>query len=218
MERPPISEVIRSLATKADKIRALHAAGYSRAEIRDALGIRYQHVRNVLIRSGIDSPIGKLAKKQVAETPAPIPAPTRKEVLLESGFELIGAWSRDSDGELAVDRTVPTKPGVYAFAVGGEIAYVGLAQRSLRMRMANYRRGHDLQRTSKRIKGLIGAALDRGESVQVLVAMPDRTMEWKGLPVNVAAGLEAGLIRKLCPAWNMLGNKSFRAQSAAAGQ
>ena len=35
-------------ATVADKIRALHTAGYARADIARFLGKRYQHVRNVL--------------------------------------------------------------------------------------------------------------------------------------------------------------------------
>lgn len=38
-----------SLTTKADKIRALAKAGYTRQQIADFLGVRYQHVRNVLV-------------------------------------------------------------------------------------------------------------------------------------------------------------------------
>jgi AbrB family looped-hinge helix DNA binding protein len=37
------------LPTTSAKIRALHSAGYSRSEIAGFLGIRYQHVRNVLV-------------------------------------------------------------------------------------------------------------------------------------------------------------------------
>lgn len=37
------------MTTKADKIRALAKAGYKRQQIADFLGIRYQHVRNVLV-------------------------------------------------------------------------------------------------------------------------------------------------------------------------
>jgi bifunctional DNA-binding transcriptional regulator/antitoxin component of YhaV-PrlF toxin-antitoxin module len=37
------------LSTKADKIRSLAKAGYTRQQIADFLGIRYQHVRNVLV-------------------------------------------------------------------------------------------------------------------------------------------------------------------------
>ena len=43
-----VDDVLRSDATVADKIRALAAAGYPRAEIARLLGKRYQHVRNVL--------------------------------------------------------------------------------------------------------------------------------------------------------------------------
>jgi AbrB family looped-hinge helix DNA binding protein len=42
-------QVTAELPTKSAKIRALHDAGYSRTEIADFLGIRYQHVRNVLV-------------------------------------------------------------------------------------------------------------------------------------------------------------------------
>jgi|ERR1035438_2570488 hypothetical protein len=51
-ERQLPDEVTRELKTTADKIRAMAAAGYDRTEIRKHLGIRPQHVRNVLIRSG----------------------------------------------------------------------------------------------------------------------------------------------------------------------
>ena len=51
-ERRPMGEVVEGLSTKADKIRALFRAGYSRSEIAGFLEIRYQHVRNVLVRSG----------------------------------------------------------------------------------------------------------------------------------------------------------------------
>lgn len=45
-----MNEVVAGLRTKASKIRALAAAGYSRPEIARFLGIRYQHVRNVLVQ------------------------------------------------------------------------------------------------------------------------------------------------------------------------
>lgn len=44
-----MSEVARGLPTKSEKIRRLGAAGFTRQQIADFLGIRYQHVRNVLI-------------------------------------------------------------------------------------------------------------------------------------------------------------------------
>src|SRR5437868_12266911 len=47
--RPPMEELAARFQTKSDKIRSLAKAGYSRAEIARFLGIRYQHVRNVLV-------------------------------------------------------------------------------------------------------------------------------------------------------------------------
>lgn len=43
-----MAEIAGPLPTKAAKIRALARAGFARADIARFLGIRYQHVRNVL--------------------------------------------------------------------------------------------------------------------------------------------------------------------------
>lgn len=56
--RPPMADVVATLKTKSDKIRALSAAGYTRTEIADFLGIRYQHVRNVQVQ---DERVGRPA-------------------------------------------------------------------------------------------------------------------------------------------------------------
>jgi excinuclease UvrABC nuclease subunit len=124
--------------------------------------------------------------------------------LLDAGFVRIGWWTSISDAAFALDSIAPREPGVYAFVVDGVIRYVGLTQRGLRGRMAHYVRGHSRQRTSARVKELILAALRAGSSIEILVAMP-AAMEWNGLPVLTAPGLEAGLIRSIRPEWNMQG-------------
>jgi hypothetical protein len=48
MDSAEAARIVGSAATVSDKIRALDAAGYPRAEIARLLGKRYQHVRNVL--------------------------------------------------------------------------------------------------------------------------------------------------------------------------
>ena len=70
--------------------------------------------------------------------------------------------------------------------------------------MGHYRRGHKGHKTSSRVKDLIAGALAAGKTVKVLIVTPE-PLEWNGLPINTAAGLEAGLIRMLRPDWNMLG-------------
>lgn len=62
------ARIVASQATVSDKIRALNAAGYPRAEIARLLGKRYQHVRNVLE----GDKVGRAAVRPpgVAEEPA----------------------------------------------------------------------------------------------------------------------------------------------------
>ena len=62
------------LSTKSDKIRALGKAGYPRQQIADFLGIRYQHVRNVLVDAERKDQAKGLAEPRSAwraELPAP---------------------------------------------------------------------------------------------------------------------------------------------------
>ena len=47
-----MARITSGLPTKSAKIRVLSSAGYRRADIASFLGIRYQHVRNVLLQPG----------------------------------------------------------------------------------------------------------------------------------------------------------------------
>lgn len=98
----------------------------------------------------------------------------------------------------------PTEPGVYTFVVDDIVMYVGLSNNSLRMTFEQYRYGHEGQRTRARLKELITKSLSDGRQVKVLIATPE-PLEWNGLPINAAAGLEAGLIEMIRPAWNITG-------------
>lgn len=76
---PSVEAILSSKASKSDKIRALSAAGHSRADIARAIGIRYQFVRNVLVedeRSGRDKGTPKAAQNATAppQGPAPVAA------------------------------------------------------------------------------------------------------------------------------------------------
>lgn len=201
-------EVIKGLTTKADKIRALARAGYDRVEIGKLLDISYQHTRHVLVRSGITGGL----RRQVEVELEPVvvdadPAPrnsTSWEVLLRAGFHLLGEWKATPDKGLRLDAKAPDTPGIYAFVLDDIVVYVGLSQRGLKTRFDQYRRGHLKQRTSARVKQLIASALANGQQIKVIVAMPP-AQEWNGLPINTAAGLEAGLIQMIRPEWNILG-------------
>ena len=86
---PSMQQAVAGLATKSDKIRALTRAGYSRSEIADFLGIRYQHVRNVLVNDervagGAASPRHEAQPRDVSTLPAATPGrPPPAKVRLE---------------------------------------------------------------------------------------------------------------------------------------
>jgi AbrB family looped-hinge helix DNA binding protein len=56
LDEARMKELTKGLATKSAKIRALSEAGYSRGDIAKFLGIRYQHVRNVLVQAAGKAP------------------------------------------------------------------------------------------------------------------------------------------------------------------
>lgn len=209
--RKTVLPTLSALKTKADRIRALALAGYLRREIADMLDIRYQHVRNVLERSGIS--LGKTRDVVLDREPVEIEVPEEEiaearptgasYLLAGDAFRPSGEWRLDGDG-LKLSEDAPKQTGVYAFILDGSIAYVGLTLRTLHQRLADYRRGHARQRTSARVKRQIIESLRAGSRVEVLVATPEAT-EWRGLPALTAAGLEAALIRKILPPWNMHG-------------
>src|SRR5271165_2683089 len=186
ISRVPVAQVIERLTTTSDKIRALARAGYLRTEISKALDIRYQHVRKVLVDAGIHD--GLTHDAQFERPPVAIPIdpkerkPTPSDVLLRGGFQLIGEWRPTEDGEFELSAKAPPDAGVYAFVVDGWIRYVGLTQRGLSTRMGHYRRGHQRQRTSARVKKLISATLKEGKPIQVLIAIPNEALDWNGLP------------------------------------
>lgn len=202
---PLPQEIIKGLVTKADKIRALDRAGFTRAEIAAFLGIRYQHVRNTLIRS---EPRATTATRKKASSLDPVlrPDPWPIQRLIDAGFEHLAECILTDADTFGYSTLAATTPGVYAFAVEGWIKYVGLTRGTLRTRLGHYVRGHKGQKTSAHIKGRILDTLRAGQKVQVLVATPP-IFEWNGLPVDGPAGLETGLIRLIKPEWNRQGNK-----------
>ncbi|MCP9480492.1 GIY-YIG nuclease family protein [Shimia sp. CNT1-13L.2] len=155
-----------------------------------------------------DAPSGyrEIPENEAVHTSGPIKeqvAPDRHWAgFLKCGFSYGADWGLDNEGNLFLDRSAPDKPGVYVFVQEDEVVYIGVTDRTLHQRMADYRRGPVGQRTSRRIHSLLKKQLEEGKAMRVLFATPEAT-EWNGLPVNVAAGLEKGLIAVYSPLWNL---------------
>jgi hypothetical protein len=106
MSRGNLARAVRELPTTAAKIRALAAKGQSRADIARALGIRYQHVRNVLVRDeekkkaegAMPADAGMPGKIPVAPNGSVVmPASITKALALKGGDVL---FVRIHDGEI----------------------------------------------------------------------------------------------------------------------
>lgn len=118
--------------------------------------------------------------------------PLDPDTLRLAGFEDLGDWTLQN-GELLSMKDAPVGSGVYAFVIDARVVYVGVAIGGLRRRLRCYARPGN-RKTATRINGEICAALEQGQDVRVLAAIPPAMM-WNGLPINGAAGLELGLIQ-----------------------
>ncbi len=127
-------------------------------------------------------------------------------VLVDAGFQRVGTWRLTPDTEgIELDFTSSRDPGVYAYVVGDSVHYVGSAQRGLHNRFRRYAIAKTL-RTSARIRSEIIECLIDGRPVEIYALSPP-DMLWNGLPVDLIAGLEEGLIRRLRPPWNRRSNR-----------
>ena len=87
--RNDMTKIAKGLSSKAEKIRRLRSADYPLADIARFLKIRYQHVRNVVIRAE-----EKEARQAMAETPAKPPAHVLAQVGPEGRIVIPAAYRR----------------------------------------------------------------------------------------------------------------------------
>ena len=125
--------------------------------------------------------------------------------LVAQGFKDVGSWSATIHRLAAPE--LPSERGVYAFVVGEDVFYVGLASRSLRQRLNFYARPGRSQRTNVRLNGLIRQLIDEGDTVRILLAHPQDGM-WNGFRLSGPEGLEAALIEDFDLPWNMRGSST----------
>jgi len=126
--------------------------------------------------------------------------------LRDAGFSEVGNWIRGQERvvcELVVEKT--SYNILYAFVSGEQVLYVGKTTIPLRDRMYQYQRPGPTQRTNMRVNAAITEMLESGASISVY-ALPDPgDMEYRGFHLNLAAGIEDGVIRELQPKWNKTG-------------
>ena len=129
--------------------------------------------------------------------------------LLELGFGPAGEWQLKS-GQLSfqLDRYREGKNILYAFVANGQVLYIGKSTRTLYERMNNYKNADSTQRTNIKNYSRIKEDLEHNKRIEIYVFIRNESLIYRGVMVNLAAGLEDNLITMFKPPWNDLGNRS----------
>ena len=122
------------------------------------------------------------------------------------GFRKFGEWQAEGESiKCILADDAKAKNVLYAFISEGRVLYIGKTVRSLKQRMYNYQNPGSTQSTSIRCHGLILKAVTSGQSIEIH-ALPDNgLLSYGGFHVNLAAGLEDNLVKKIRPKWNVAG-------------
>jgi hypothetical protein len=127
--------------------------------------------------------------------------------LTSCGFERSAGWRLNETDVAVCEGHLPIEPGIYAFVVGREVRYIGSALSGIRSRIIGYERKQRRLSASRPVHVMLSKALKLDEQIEVYTLVPDLSekLEWRGLPIHLLLGLEAGLIQEFAPAWNRRG-------------
>ena len=128
------------------------------------------------------------------------------QFLLALGFEEAGEWLQTQAGISCVLSRHSTQSSIlYAFVSQNQVLYIGKSIRMLKQRMYGYQKPGPSQRTNIVNHANIKQSLTNGDPVLVYVFAPQEQLRYRGIPVNLAAGLEDTLISTVQPIWNRAG-------------
>ena len=131
MTEAEMDRLVAGSRTKSDKIRVLNNAGVDRAAIARYLGIRYQHVYNVLHRDGAIKPAGGAT---VREAPVPVPAEVWQLKMGAGGLVELPAAFVEAEG-LAAGDVLVCRRDADGLRIMSRAAATGLLHQIARERM-----------------------------------------------------------------------------------
>jgi hypothetical protein len=131
------------------------------------------------------------------------------EFLLNLGFELTGEWIQKFDSiDFRLQKHKDKNNILYAFVVDESVMYIGKSTQTLYKRMMGYKNPGPTQSTNIKNNARIHTALSENRSVVIYVFVQKEEYLYRGVNVNLAAGLEDNLIKLLNLPWNNLGNSN----------
>lgn len=121
----------------------------------------------------------------------------------EIGFVRIGHWTAEGLGIAYELHDLANASNVlYAFAVEGQLKYIGKTTTPLRSRLNGYKNPSKSSSTNIKNKRKIRACLDQARQVEIFALRDSGLLSFGGFHLNLAAGLEDSLVRELDPPWN----------------
>lgn len=134
------------------------------------------------------------------------PSPLRSSTTFDlASLGFVPAGHFDDDGPHVRRNLVQHAdrcPALYAFVIEGSVMYIGKTIKPLSGRMDQYAKPGISQSTNLRNHASIKESLDAGKRVEIWVLVDWDPMEHRGVPINVAAGIEDALIERMSPPWN----------------
>ncbi len=128
--------------------------------------------------------------------------------LIESvGFRCVGRWHVTCKGlDFAIDKEVKgARKSLYAFVHDAEVLYIGKAMGRFTGRLSGYKTPNQGQRTNFRVHPLLAEIAGRPMDIAIYHFQPSEEVRYRGILLNLAAGLEDMLIETISPRWNMNG-------------
>lgn len=129
------------------------------------------------------------------------------QYLIDIGFVNVGKWKMEADGiNYEIKSDVHNKKWVlYAFSSDDEVLYIGKSTIAFHKRMYGYKRPAASQKTNIKNNAFIADMIRASKGVDIYLFEGEKKLEYKGISINLAAGLEDPLIGKLTPRWNQTG-------------
>ena len=168
-------------------------------------------IGNYLVTGNLQKPTSEepkinsqtLPPESLVKYKSDLPKKNSLQVITDLGFEDAGYWFKDGENiSYSLDKYTKEINILYAFVVNGEVKYIGKSVQTFYKRMYLYKQGGGSQLTNIRNRKEIKTCLDKGMSVRIYVFVQKIPMDYKGMPINLAAGLEDNLIILLKPEWN----------------
>jgi len=127
--------------------------------------------------------------------------------LMRVGFEAVGEWFLEGGTvRYRLSKYDRARKTLYAFVSDGQVLYIGKSVRPLAQRLNGYLKPGPTQSTNIKNRRNIQHALQQGKEVKIFVFAPaEDEIVYRGIPLNLAAGLEDSLIAEIRPLWNDAG-------------